>query len=269
MKNKIIVSGSFIVIVVIIYSVLFGKLFPLSPVAIGFTKHELKNTIIYLQDGSSYSDYGEIDKFTESVELFHGLKFLKKPNIYIFSDKDTYLRRNTTKARFNAYPNNKLVVSPWAIDESKKGIISLEIYIKHELSHIILYQNMGLMAAYYYPPWLMEGIAVYSTNQMGTSWYPGKRMTYEIINNGDYFPPFLYKTCKEDGIKLKTENPIAFKYSEFGCIVDFLIEKYGKEKFDTYMKGLFINYNHDDLFKTIYNIDFNEFLNDFIEKTKK
>ena len=86
-----------------------------------------------------------------------------------------------TRARFYAYPNGRLVVAPWAVDESEKGIISLEIYIKHELSHVLLYQNMSFVAAYYYPQWLMEGIAVYSTNQMGTSWYPDKIKTYEII----------------------------------------------------------------------------------------
>jgi len=246
-----------------------GKLHALSPIAIGFEKHELDNTIIYVQDGSNYTDFKEIDKYLESVELFHKLKFYEKPKIYIYSDKSTYLRQNITNARFYAYPNGRLVVSPWAIDECQKGIISLEIYIKHELSHLLLYQNMSYIAAYHYPQWLMEGIAVYSTNQMGTSWYPSKKKTYEIIKSGDYFPPNLYKTNKEDNIKITTENRIAFMYSEFACVVDFLIEKYGQDKFYQYMKGLFQDYNHDQLFKNIYNTDFDKFLDDFKSTVKK
>ncbi|MBN2769978.1 MAG: hypothetical protein JXR90_04695 [Spirochaetes bacterium] len=268
-KRNIFIGLSIITTIIFIYALFYGKLFPFSPIAAGFEKHELKNTIIYVQNGSNYNDYIEIDKYTESVESFHRLKFRSKPEIFIFSDKKSYLRRNVTRARFYAYPNGRLVVAPWAVDESEKGIISLEIYIKHELSHVLLYQNMSFVAAYYYPQWLMEGIAVYSTNQMGTSWYPDKIKTYEIIKNGNFFPPYLYKTNKEDSIKLNTENRIAFMYSEFGCIVDFLIEKYGKDKFCEYMKGLFHNYDHDNLFKNIYNTDFESFLNDFKENTNQ
>ena len=251
------------------FSLFFSKLYPLSPFAIGFKKHELRNTVIFIQNGSSYDDYNVIDDYTASVESFHNLKFIEKPRIYIFSDKDSYLNRNITKARFYAYPNNKLVVSPWAIDESKDGKISLEIYIKHELSHILLYQHMSYLAAYNYPQWLMEGIAVYSVNQMGTSWYPSKSETYKLIKAGNYFPPFLYKTSEEDSVKLNMRYPIAFKYSEFACIVDYLVDKYGEEKFDLYMKGLLANKDHDSLFKEIYGSNFNDFMKEFIGKAEQ
>jgi hypothetical protein len=67
---------------------------------------------------------------------------------------------------------------------------------------------------------------------------------------------------------LKIENPIAFKYSEFACIVDFLVEKFGKNKFDIYMKSLFLNQN-EIAFKNVYNIDFTDFINDFLKMANK
>lgn len=271
MQHKKHVIGTVLLVacIILFYIIFFGKLFSLSPFAMGFNKHELKNVIVFVQNGSSYSNYDDIDNYTSSVENFHNLKFKEKPRIYIFSDKDLYLSRNVSNSRFYAYPNNKLVVAPWAIDESKKGIISLEIYIKHELSHILLFQHMGYLAAYNYPKWLMEGIAVYSANQMGTSWYPSKSQTYKIIKAGNYYPPFLFNTIKEDLIKLNIQNPIAFKYSEFACIVDYLIEKYGRDNFDRYMKGLFNNKPHDKLFKEIYGINFDIILKDFIHIANK
>lgn len=268
-KKKILPLLLVLLGIFLIDSLLYGKLFPLSPVVLGFDKHEFHNTIIYVQKRSPIRDYIKIDSFTKSVEKFHKLKFTRKPIIYIFSDKDTYKHRSITNARFCAYPNGTLVVSPWAIDESLKGTISLEIYTKHELSHILLYQHMSYYAAYYYPPWLLEGIAVYSTNQMGTSWYPSKKQTYEIIKNGNYFPPSFYKTSKEDNIKLHIDNQIAFMYSEFACIVDYLIGKYGENTFYTYMNGLLTTQNHDKLFKKIYKTNFDIFLKDFRENTKK
>jgi hypothetical protein len=250
----------------LLYLFLWGKLFTYSPIFIGFSKHELPRTVIYVQNGANFNDYNKLDSFIPMVEDFHQLKFLKKPKIFIFLDKESYLHRTISKARFNAYPNGSLVISPWALKEAEEGKISLEIYLRHELSHTLLYQNMGTLAAYiYYPQWLMEGIAVYSTNQMGTSWYPSKEMTYGFIKQGNFMPPNYFKTNKEDSVKLNVPYRIAFIYSEFGCIVDYLITTGGKEKFLIYMKTLSHNKNHNKVFRDIYGIDFEKLLMTFKE----
>jgi hypothetical protein len=253
----------------LLYSFLWGKLFPYSPIFIGFSKHELPRTVIYVQNGTDFNDYNKIDSLIPLVEEFHQLKFLKKPKIFIFLDKESYLQRSITKARFYAYPNGSLVISPWALKEAEEGKISLEIYLRHELSHTLLYQNMGTLAAYfYYPLWLMEGIAVYSSNQMGTSWYPSKEMTYDFIKQGNFMPPNYFLTNKEDSIKLNVPYRKAFIYSEFGCIVDYLVATRGKEIFLIYMKTLSHNKNHDKVFRDIYGIDFDKLLMTFRESIK-
>lgn len=52
-------------------------------------------------------------------------------------------------------------------------------------------------------------------------------------------------------------------YSEFACIVDYLIAYYGKVKFLSYMKSLIKDNDHDKIFKQIYGVDFDKFLIDF------
>jgi hypothetical protein len=243
---------------------LWGKLLPYSPIVMGFSKHELSNTVIYVQNGTQFDEYGRIDAFIPLVEAFHQLRFLKKPRIFIFRDRESYFRHTLSKARFSAYPNGSLVISPWAIKEDAEGKISLDIYLRHELSHTLLYQNMGILVAYlFYPQWLMEGIAVYSTNQMGTSWYPGKDETYGFIRQGNFMPPDFFKTHKEDRVRLNVPYRITFMYSEFACIVDYLIAAEGKEKFLNYMKTLLHNKNHDRVFKDIYGTDFDKFMMNF------
>ena len=111
------------------YIFLWGKLFPYSPVKLGFSKHELPNTIIYVQHGAKCDNLSAIDSYPPGVETLHELRFRRKPVIYIFRDKDTYLRCSMTKARFYAYPNGGLVISPWALQEAQEGKISLEIYL--------------------------------------------------------------------------------------------------------------------------------------------
>ena len=70
----------------------------------------------------------------------------------------------------------------------------MPIYTKHELSHVLILQNKGIFSESKYPKWLLEGIAVYSANQMGTSFDPGKEETYKSIAQGNFMPPFDFKT---------------------------------------------------------------------------
>lgn len=245
------------------YEFFFGKLFVFSPVTIGFTEHELNNTIIYTEKGSDYKDFLRIDSLTPAVEKFHELKFKKKPEIYIFNDSVTFVRRSFSKARFSAYPTGRLLVSPWAIKEDKEGKISLEIYIRHELSHVLLMQYMSFFRYYHYPEWLMEGVAVYSTHQMGTSFYPGKEETYHDIAMGNFLPPMDFKTNREEKTRLNVKNPIAFQYSEFACIVDYLVITYGKEKLLIFMKKLFENSDNNVAFQETYSIEFSKMIQDF------
>lgn len=251
------------IISILIYSFLFGKLFPYSPIIIGFLKNELTNSVVYIQKGAGYPDLNKIDSLIPHVEKFHEWKFLKKPRIFIFKDKASYNKRSISNARFCAFYNGDLIISPWALKEAEKGEISLEIYLTHELSHCLLHQHSGILKAFQYPEWLLEGTAVYSSNQMGTSWYPSKEDTYHYIRKGNFMPPECFKTTKEDSINLDVKNRIPFMYSEFACVVDYLIEKYGKKKFLSYIKELTTDSGNDRIFKNIYGIEFGQCIQDF------
>ncbi|MDK9706275.1 MAG: hypothetical protein OEL83_04420 [Desulforhopalus sp.] len=163
MKNKLryaIAFGSLLILGLVVYSFLFGKLFPYSPLIIGFSINELPNTIVYVQEGAEHPDLNKIDSLIPNVEKFHEWKFFKKPRIFIFKDKNSYHKRSISNTRFCAFYNGDLIISPWALQEAEKGEISLEIYLTHELSHCLLHQHSGISRAYNYPEWLLEGIAV-------------------------------------------------------------------------------------------------------------
>ncbi len=248
---------------IILYQLLWGKLFPFSPLAIGFSKHELPNSIICIQGGAAFNDLIGIDTLVRSVEDFPQLRFVKKPEIFVFRDSISYLQRSVSRARFCTFYDNSLVISPWALKEAEEGKISLPIYIRHELTHILMYQHMGIFNAFKYPEWLFEGIAVYNANQLGTSFYPGKDEIYRMVSKGNFMPPQFFKTSKEDTVKLEVKFRMTFMYSEFACIVDYLIVKYGKDNFLQYMKRLLQDSDHDRAFKEIYGISFGECISDF------
>ena len=263
--NKIAYSISILIIGIVGYLFLFGKLFAFSPLIIGFDKHESKNAIFYIQGDSKYTDFEIIDTLIPTVEKFHELNFIKKPKIFIFQDSLTYIHHSLSKARFCAFSSNRMFISPWALKEAKQGKISIPIYTKHELSHVLILQNKGIFSELRYPKWLLEGIAVYCTNQMGTSFYPSKEETYNAIAYGNFMPPFDFKTKRESKINLNVKYRITFMYSEFACIVDYLIIKYGKDKFLLYMKTLIRGNDHTEIFKKIYGFDFDETIAEFLK----
>ena len=78
-------------------------------------------------------------------------------------------------------------------------------------------------------------------------------------------PPDFYNSDKEDQVQINVKNRIAFIYSEFGCIVDYMITIGGKDKFLNYMKTLLHNNNHNQVFKDIYGISFNNLIITFKE----
>ncbi|MDR3626708.1 MAG: hypothetical protein P4L45_07735 [Ignavibacteriaceae bacterium] len=272
MKKKIkylLLTSVLVVIVILGYMLLWGKLFPFSPIFIGFNKHELNNTVVYVQEGAGFNEFTRIDTLTKSVENFHELKFKSKPKIFIFRDSESYLQRSISKARFCSFPGGSLVISPWALKEDKQGLISLDIYLRHELSHVLIFNYKGLIGSLRYPGWLLEGIAVYSSNQMGTSFYPDKEETYKLIKAGSFMPPEYFKTKKEDEVKLNVKYKAAFIYSEFGCIVDYLIMNYGREKFIQYMKALLEENDNEVVFSKIYSKSFKTVIIDFKKSVYK
>lgn len=261
--KKCIIIVTAIVLVAVVYLLFFGKLFPFSPVIVGFEKHELPHIVVYTQKDSGFQDWAGFDTLTIPVERWHSLTFNKKPEIFIFRDSLSFLRHSLSRARFCAYPGNRLFIAPWSLNEAATGKISLEIYLKHELSHVLIFQQAGMFRAFRYPQWLLEGIAMYSANQMGTTWYPSKAETYNYILQGNFLPPNDFKTRLEKQAVINVDARIAFIYSEFGCIVDYLIESYGREKFQVYLESLFTDSNHDEVFKNIFKQDFNHFLDNF------
>ncbi|MBN1944873.1 MAG: hypothetical protein JW797_04315 [Bradymonadales bacterium] len=242
---------------------LWGKLFPFSPIILGFERKALPHVVVYIQEGNPYREFDWVDTIIPGVEEFHGLQFQSKPRIFFFGDRETYARRSICTARFCTLYNGAIMVSPWAQEEDERGEISLRIYLNHELSHSLLYQNMSLFAAMRYPKWLIEGIATYSADQRGTSIYPSKEETLQAIRLGSWLPPSLYHTDEGDRVQLEVQNPIGFAYSQFACIVDDLISRHGLETFRSYMTRLFESGDHDVVFRTAFGIDFDDYLVEF------
>ncbi len=245
------------------YALLFGKLFPFSPVVIGFERNDLDNAVVYTQKGYDFGDLRWMDTVFGRVEEFHGLQFTSRPRIILFGDDGTYARRSISRARLCAFYNGTIVVSPWLSREDADGTVSLETYLEHELSHVILFQNLGIPASIRYPKWLLEGIATLASRQMGTTFYPDSAETVRLIAEGNWMPPGLFGTDAEDAVILDVENRMPFVYCEFALIVDDLVERYGRDRFQEYMTGHTFWSDPDEVFERTYGLEFDDHLSSF------
>ena len=52
---------AFVLLGVLVYSFIWGKLFPHSPVIAGFERHELSRVIVYVQKGDRYTNFDWVD----------------------------------------------------------------------------------------------------------------------------------------------------------------------------------------------------------------
>ena len=252
------------------YCLLFGRLFPFSPVIVGFSKHEGESAIIYAEANVLLSDFALIDQWIVGVEQAHGLAFKHKPEIFLLKTPAKFQRLTGSTVRFRTFPvYGRVFVSPRALEEADKGLISLPIYLKHELSHALLFQHMTLYRFFHYPKWLLEGIATQSSGMLGHAWYPDKPATCELIREGNFLPPRDYETSREAATVLKVPNPAAFLYSEFACIIDDLMAKYGREKVLAYVKALLNKSDDLELFRATFGQSFDDYLGDFRRRISK
>jgi hypothetical protein len=271
---------------VLVYLLVWGRYSPYGPVVVGFERHDLPDIVVYVErdDGDdtahaagggssavspSMSGLVAIDALIAEVEKAHGLTFKSRPRLLLFRDAGTYARRTTTRARACTYYNGTIVVSPWVQQEDDEGVLSLEVYLRHELSHALLYQHMGVLAALRYPKWLLEGIATWSAGQMGTFAYPSAAETRALIAGGDWMPPDVYRTSGEDDVPLAVDDRMTFMYCEFACIVDDLAARYGRETFFAYVTALMDDRDHDAVFRQAFGIGFDEYLDTFLQRVEE
>lgn len=271
-KRKIFVLVLLILIGCVIYHFIFGRLMPFSPLVIGFEKHQTENSIVFFHNNEKELNYNSVDSLILNAEQFHKLKFNKKVRIFICKTDNEYKRYTGASSRMVTIFGNAIFISGMANAERKSNTTSTNIYLLHELSHLLIYQNTTVQIAVNYPNWFLEGIAVYSSNQFGVDGYLTKREVQQEIKKRNFVHPMDYGTFLSSKgnsvINCNVPNKYRFIYAEFGTIIGDLINTYGQE--------IFINFLHQSLktddfyttFKKEYQLEFSEYVTEFEKRIK-
>ena len=228
--------------------------------------------MIYYHKGDSVPEFSIIDSLVKTVEDWHRMAFMHRVKIFLTKSMNEYKNRTGTTARFVTMPmEGRIFISPAAKSDFRQGTIHLGIYLKHELSHSILYQNTSLFRSLRYPGWFMEGLAMYSSGQCGTDGYYTFDQVREKMNTGIFVEPTDWGTIVSSKGPTVTKCPVPdkyhFIYSEFALIVCSLESKIGRNRFTDFIRQSLKSPDFGEEFKNTFGMDLSNYLADFKKTT--
>jgi hypothetical protein len=240
-----------------IYELLLGRLFPFSPLVVGFSRQEYGSFVVYHHGQPESSQLAYLNEVLAVEEQYHGMAFRSKPEIFLCRDDREFQRLTGGKAKFIAI-NGRLFVTQRAQADAREGKIDLRTYLTHELSHCLLQQHMTFLRPLKMPRWLFEGTAMDCAAQVGVGVYPAKAAVYDAVARGVFCEPADFGTYLEGekgtALSCPITNKSAFYYSEFGCIVEFLRSRYGTQRYQAFLTDVVESrtLNVERSFETVY-----------------
>ena len=153
-----------IVLAMVTAAFLYGPLFPWSPVKPGYTRFRLHRADVYYPTGITLGDsYQQIDSFIAEAEEFHQLKMPDRikiiaPRTWNEFHMQAPWQGGNAVAGVTLQTGTVIFMTPKI---AEKHFDTAE-FLRHELSHAILDQNMPLWRGHKMnrQPWLYEGLAV-------------------------------------------------------------------------------------------------------------
>lgn len=253
------------------YSLARGHLAPFSPWVVGFQYRDFERARVYYHSGTDIEAFAHIDRLVGEVEAAHGMRFPRKVEIIVSSSDTEHERLASTRARFQVMPlYARLFVSRRAQEDAKAGKIHMDVYMRHELSHSLLFQNMTLVNSLRCPDWLLEGLAVYTSNQRGWDGYFTKDEVAQNMRQGYFLHPadFILKPWKR-ATELRSfplANKYWFIYSEMACLIEDLIQTRGQDTFRFFLDGVMKDGDAYACFARVYGESFETYAAAFRER---
>jgi len=258
---KIISIKKFILLTSLLLVVLYlfwGPLFPWNPLKLGFKKIESPKATVYITAFNGEDVVYKLDKILQEEEAFHGIGFKEKFKIIILG-KESNMKRFLPWMRGSGYSVklgslNVIYIGANARN-SQHGI---GVFLKHEISHLLIHQNTpsgGNNMEILKQGWLSEGVATYFG---GPHYYEKNKFVDLWTRKGLTFD----KLYEENPLKMD-RSFFELKYTYYRFFIEFLIETYGIEKFQAYLKSYIL---HPKSYKIIFPEVYNEELKHILRK---
>src|SRR6202022_2668627 len=150
-------------------ALLWGPLFPWSPVKPGYELLRLVRADVYFGAGSSLDPaYARVDEAIEITERFHQLNLRHRMTIIVcrdWADFHRFLPIVPGDGMGAATPEYGTVI--FVTPKVQQMNFDISEFIRHELSHAVIDQSSNLWKSLQFKnaPWLFEGVAVLAARQ--------------------------------------------------------------------------------------------------------
>ena len=242
-------------LLVVLY-LFWGPLFPWNPLKPGFKKIESSKATIYITEYNGENVVYKLDEILQEEENFHGIGFKEKFKIIILG-KESNMKRFLPWMRGSGYSVKLGSVNVIYIGaNARNSQHGIGVFLKHEISHLLIHQNApsgGNNLEILKQGWLAEGVATYFG---GPHYYEKNEFTELWTENG-----LTFDNLYEENPLEMDRNIFRLKYTYYRFFIEFLIETYGIEKFQEYLKSYIINpKSYKIIFPEIYDEEFKEIL---------
>lgn len=213
----------------------YGVLFPYLPFVPGFEKKEYGRAVIYYHAGTDPEKYAAAGKLADDVETFYGMKLRGKVGIIVCATEAESTRLAGHAIRFLTCRNGRIIVGGNAGREIESGAIKTEKFIRHELSHSVLFANQSPFTVI--PKWINEGLATYSADLTGSGGYYTFTQVETTIRSGVFWDPRGDEKEEWKNLKKAMPGPSAyFVYSQWAYLLCMMDTRFGREKFKVFIR---------------------------------
>lgn len=243
--KRVLAGCVWVLVAVLVFQAGWGRLMPFLSWAPGFERVEQSQAVVLHHPDARSGALGVasvVDDLVVQVEGFHGLTFRLRPEVVVTSSEAEYRLLCGGSARFRTMPvRGRVFVSPRALSQGERGEIHVDTYLRHELSHALVFQHLGWSGMLGLPPWFEEGVATLSSDQMGVDGYFDRGQVIAWWRLGRVVPPSQYQSRWEDSdatMGLPEAERFHFLSSQYALLVDDLMARGGRPKFQSLLGRL-------------------------------
>jgi hypothetical protein len=189
-----------------------------------FIEYTKDTRIKYEQGAEDYASkiHQILDGSIYRVERSHYAPFSKTSQVYICSSEESFISMTGLDGTPSAAVSDKLLISPSAFKNKK---VSIEHILTHELSHLHIVQNIGLLSNMSLPTWFKEGLP----ESIADNWNNKSLFESDIklaFANGNHFTPISSQSIFVS--ENMPRNFVQMYYGQTSLFVTFL--KYNNEE---------------------------------------
>ena len=226
-----------------------------------FIAHRKDHRVLYEPGAKIFADriVAILPQSIRQIENRQYRHFVEPVKVYVCASKESFYKLYGVKCK--AGVSNKLLLSPRVMNEPE----NIYLYLTHELSHLHLYQQLGLLGFRDLPSWFKEGLATLVSDGGGAQTV-SENEAIESIVNGKHFIPVSggFFGCFNQKSSADKTLSHHMRYRQYMIFVSFIKNKDEKE-FKRFLLSIQAGVNLSKSIQESYHTTLDQLWQDFIK----